>query len=96
MSAQHSVSQAQVAVYIEHGGNSDMYWHRQINDPRMFDAAWGTIDDLVQRLTLVAKQPTTAAYRDDLERDLIACTTDEQTRALIRKIAAVGVQGVKR
>ena len=86
MMPQRTVCKTHLAIYLEHGGDGDMYSRRGINDPNMPDYAWGVIDGLRQQFFCVVAGCASARYKSLAEADLIAATTDDEVRQRFRSM----------
>jgi hypothetical protein len=78
------VSAAQVDIYTAHNGDIDLYQRRGSPQMAILGDSWKTIEDLRRRLFLVAVGRASATFASSVEADLLAWTSDEGARRLIR------------
>ena len=95
MSTPAPVSSAQVEVYTEFGGDSDMYQRRGMPKSETLGDIWGasgTIEDLRRRLYLVAAGQASVQFAASVEADLLSRVPDEGARSMVRAIVDRDIQ----
>jgi hypothetical protein len=80
------VSAAQVDIYTKHNGDIDLYQRLGSPHKASLGDSWNKIDDLRRRLFLVAMGRASATFASSVEADLLAWTSDEETRHRIRAV----------
>jgi hypothetical protein len=89
------VSAEQVQIYVDFRGDDDAYQRRGSPHKETLADAWGTIEQLRQRLFQVSAGHASPTFRASAEADLNAWTVDAAARRLILSLVESDVASHK-